>query len=144
MVKELLDKVRVSFDYDETLSEPHIRMYAEELIERGVEVWIVTSRSDTPEHIQRFRVRPESWGKINSDIDEDAKELGIPSERVIFTDFSPKYKFLENKNFLWHLDNDNVETEEINEFLIPGMGINCWDEPDWKEKCEKILKEKGI
>jgi len=37
---------KVVFDYDDTLSIPSIQEYAKMLIEKDVEVWIVTSRFD--------------------------------------------------------------------------------------------------
>ena len=35
---------KVSFDFDNTLDFEHIQMYAKNLIEKKIEVWIVTSR----------------------------------------------------------------------------------------------------
>jgi len=38
---------KVSFDFDGTIVVDTIKAYAKELIDRGFEVWIVTSRWDT-------------------------------------------------------------------------------------------------
>ena len=38
---------RVSFDMDSTLDIPSIQEYAKMLVEKGIEVWIVTSRYDS-------------------------------------------------------------------------------------------------
>lgn len=37
--------MKVSFDFDGTLEPPIVQQYAKELIEKGIEVWVVTSRS---------------------------------------------------------------------------------------------------
>lgn len=36
--------MKVSFDFDDTLSKPKVQEYAKELINRGIEVYIVTAR----------------------------------------------------------------------------------------------------
>ena len=49
--------MKVSFDWDGTLEIMHVQEYAKELIERGIEVWIVTSRFSDDE---KFR----SWASV--------------------------------------------------------------------------------
>jgi len=41
-----MDKKIVTFDFDATLSRPDVQEYAKELIEKGIDVWVVTARYD--------------------------------------------------------------------------------------------------
>ena len=90
--------MKVSFDFDGTLSETHVQNYARELIERGIEVWIVTSRFENAEKYAEF------FGTIgisydHKDLEEVTKDLGIPKDQIIFTNMSPKEDYL--KDYQW-------------------------------------------
>lgn len=135
---------KVSFDFDGTLAINTIKLYAKDLIDRGIEVWIVTSRFDNQEHIKRFHVSPEFYHKVNYDLNEIAEELGIPKSRIIYTNMISKWKFIKDKEFLWHLDDDWIETDDINKNAKPTKGISCWGTPKWREKCEKIIKKREL
>jgi len=54
-----------------------------------------------------------------------------------------KWRFLKAKGFLWHLDDDWIENDEINQNAKPIKGINCWGTPNWRQKCEKIIEQRG-
>lgn len=104
---------RVSFDFDRTLSRKDVQSYAKDLIAKGVEVWILTSRFENPQHY--------SWWETNKDINHNdlfavAQELGIPKSRIMFTNMEEKWLFF-NRNkrleFLFHLDDDPVELGAI-------------------------------
>lgn len=134
-------KGKVSFDFDSTLDKPEVQKYAKNLINRGYEVWIVTSRFDdkniTDEHPSWMK-KGNFW-KDNNDLREVAEKVGIPSERIVYTNMKSKSTFLKGKDFIFHLDDDEVELEEIEK--IPNtVGVNVWDNPQWKEECENILK----
>lgn len=124
-------KKRVTFDFDGTLDMKHVQEYAKSLMERGVEVWICTSRFEPGyEHEWGWK----EWS--NADVEQVAEELGI--KKVIYTNMVDKWEMLENNDIIWHLDNDNIEIEIMNENSnIKGVLI----EEGWKEKCEKILFE---
>ena len=94
--------VKISFDFDSTLSIDSVQVLAMKLIKEGHEVWIVTSR---------FEQCDSSNNKINnSDLFEVADEVGIKREHIFFCNMVDKYEFFkENGDFLWHLDDDDVE-----------------------------------
>ena len=119
--------MRVSFDFDFTLSRPVVQKYARELISRGYELWIVTSR---PLIID------------NTDLLEVARTLGIPKERIVFTTFGPKSEPMLEINPIFHLDDDPIELEGINS-LTQTKGVSCWNNTSWKGKCERILNLSG-
>lgn len=116
---------KLSFDYDETLDNEIVQKYVKFLIEKEYDIHIVTSR-------------PINWQWDNSDVYETAEKLNIKRENIHFTNFVPKYKFFENEDFLFHLDNDNIEILEINNFTKT-KGILY--EQDWLESCNELIKE---
>jgi len=131
--------LRVSFDFDETLSREHVQSYARELVERGIEVWIVTSRFGDDERYKSFFQTTTPVDLTNKDLFETAARLGIPKERIHFTDMDDKWPFLKYWNdFLWHLDDDWVENRNILRYTktkaISSIGAN------WKSKCERLIR----
>lgn len=140
--KRILNKTKVSFDFDGTLAEKHVQEYARELIERGFEVWIVTSRFGDDTKYKKFFQTTTNVDLVNDDLWDVAKKLNIPKERIHFTDMEDKWRFLKDKNFAWHLDDDWVENRLIlNNAKI--AAINVWGNNSWKIKCERIIKRKG-
>lgn len=127
--------MRVSFDFDSTLSRKVIQDYAKELINDKVEVWICTSRPSDEKAL-------ELWKSIgyNEDIFKVAKELKIPKDKIIFTNYHNKIDFLRDKGFIWHLDDDVIELSFFKGEKV--IGISCYKNVTWKDKCKKLLKLK--
>ena len=127
---------KISFDFDSTLDTEYIQKYAHELMLQGYDIHIVTSR-------------PENWAQSwtlsgnkyilwnNNDLREVAKSLGIKDENIHFTGYDNKYKFFENEDFIFHLDDDWSEIDEINSFTKT-KGI-LFDN-NWEENCNELLK----
>jgi hypothetical protein len=97
-----MKKMKVSFDFDDTLSTERIQEIAKLFVERGYDVYITTAR------------RKHSYFYNNDIVFETAKKVGIKKENITFTDSEDKFKFL--KEFDLHFDNDEDEIELINEF----------------------------
>ena len=96
---------KVSFDFDNTLSRTCIQAMARVFIAEGYDVWIVTAR----------QYASAGWiYHSNLDLYDVAEELGIPEEKIIFTNMEPKYLFFEDKDFAYHFDDLPIEIEEIN------------------------------
>ena len=122
---------KVSFDFDATLSEPFVQDYAKMIIERGVEVWIVTARHPD-DHMDNI------YGK-NRDLFNVAKKLGIREERIVFTELKPKYIFFKtNDDFTWHLDDKAEELTAIN-VHTKVKGVWVLDKRTWMGTCERLL-----
>lgn len=135
--------IRVSFDFDGTLERESVQKYAKELVERGHEVWIVTSRFGDDERYKSFFQTTTPVGLTNKDLFEIVNSLGIPNERVHFTDMDDKWPFLKFfGDFLWHLDDDWIENRDIlkntKTKAISSIGAN------WKSKCERLIKKKML
>lgn len=93
--------MKISFDYDGTLSEAQMQRLAKRFIESGHEVWITTSRA----------LRGRLMELHNVDVFELAKNLGI-KRQIQFTNYEEKYKFLED--FDIHFDDSKAEVNLIN------------------------------
>jgi hypothetical protein len=135
--------IKVSFDFDGTLERESVQRYAKELVDRGHEVWIVTSRFGDDEKYKTFFMTTVPVGLTNADLFEIASTLGIPRERIHFTEMDNKWPFMKYyQEFLWHLDDDWVENKEIlrntKTKAINSLGAN------WKGKCERIIKKKML
>jgi hypothetical protein len=75
-------KLKIAFDFDDTLTEPVMFALAQLLIRKGHDVWIMTARYDS---------------EYNVDLHKAAKELGIVN-KIIYTDCEEKRDFfLQNK-----------------------------------------------
>jgi len=122
--------MKVSFDFDGTLNTPEGKQFAIELIQRGVEVIIVTSRH-TKDFANQHYV---NFNHFNDDIFEMMKELGI--KEVFFTSHADKSETIDQHNVVWHLDNDDFEIDMINQDCKT-KGILFFG--GWKEECEKLL-----
>lgn len=127
-------KQKVSFDFDGTLEHSNVQEYAKELIENGIEVWVVTTRWDE-NHKHKY---PKN--ATLDDLWEVVDRLGIPRHHVRFTCMEWKWTYLDGTNFAWHLD-DNIE--EFQHAKKMGCTIPMIDvvESNWKEECEAYLNK---
>jgi len=123
-------KLKVSFDFDSTLSKIEIQEYALSLIENGIEVHIVTDRFE----------ETSNCAYSNDYLFDVAKKLGICKDNIHFMNMTDKYKFFIKKtDFIWHLDDDDIAMEFIND-ETDVMCIHNDITIDWKEICNKVLK----
>jgi hypothetical protein len=135
---------KVSFDFDDTLGHnKEVQDYAEELVSRGVDVHIVTSRYDsvdkyTEETLKKFGIK--NLEKEHNYLFEVADRIGIKRENIHFTNMTLKYGFFkENKDFIFHLDDNDVELRHISSHTkTKGVDVFLYD---WKEFCEYILNK---
>jgi hypothetical protein len=128
---------KVSFDFDSTLSREDVQEFASELINLGFDVWIVTSR------FSNEIGEKNNWPwiiKNNQELYDVCDKLNILRENIVFTCMVDKIDFLKDKDFLFHLDDDELELEFIEESGDSCQGV--WVElKDWKEKCKEICKK---
>ena len=130
--------MKVSFDFDGTLSEPYVQEYARILVEEGIEVWIVTSRFENADKYKEFFGTP-TLEYNHSDLWQVANEIGISLENIHFTNMTEKSEFLKDRDFIWHLDDDYIENRAIpRDAKIPSISVSG----NWKSKCERLL-DKG-
>ena len=137
LIENIKDKnMKVSFDFDGTLSKKKIQSYAKSLIKRGYDVRITTARYDEDnKHLWATNPTNECLYKVVDD-------LKIPRKNIQFMNMKDKASYFKNNpDFLFHLDDDWLELAEIRKFTnVPA--INCFGNENWKEECEKALKNK--
>ena len=101
-----------------------------ELIDSGIDVWILTTRYPPETNDNHFR--------NNKIVFETAVQLGIPKEKIVFTSWAWKYNWLnENPDVILHLDDNFSEMVK--------MLKNCKTIPisvhgNWFHKIKRILK----
>lgn len=128
--------MKVSFDFDSTLSRKDVQVFAKQLVDEGHEVWIVTSRFDDESAMSK------NWHWIkgqNQRLFDVANECGIKMENIKFTCMESKSIFIKDKGFIFHLDDDDIELMEILESKDKCRPIHV-DHFEWKETCRNILK----
>lgn len=127
----------VAFDFDQTLTRLCVQKYAEELINRGLSVYVLTYRYHMTHFHNYGDLYPESEG--HNDLWPIIDKIGIPRENVIFTNCQPKSKWLEYSRVIWLLDDDVRVMEDLK------RNKNCKTIPiqskgNFKSKCERLLK----
>ena len=133
----------VSFDFDSTLSLQSVQDYAESLLNKGYEVWIITSR--LPDGSDPKWKMHGMWVPIdNSDLFEVSDRLGIKREHIVFTSHELKSEKINELGipFIFHLDDDWVELNHINR-ETKTKGVSCFGTSGWKQKCNKFLISKN-
>jgi len=142
---------KVSFDFDDCLKDLAIvQDYCKQLLLRpDVEVWIVTSRPKDPEAFFRARCTPEefaeTWGDHqiwtnNEDLYPMADVLGIPRDRIVFTNGQIKAYWFQQfgHDFVWHLDNNRSEIGSI-AAMTKVVPLSCVGGRQFIHKGNKLL-----
>ncbi|MGL4584269.1 MAG: hypothetical protein ACRCVU_14970 [Flavobacterium sp.] len=122
--------MRVSFDFDGTLTEPLIEQYAKELVMKGISVFIVTGRYNELLCVMHGI-------NANDDLFDLADKIGIVHKHIIFTNRADKSYTIGGSGLVWHLDDDLNALNDINRYSdVKGIWIG---NDDWKEKCEELI-----
>jgi len=128
--------MKVSFDYDGTLTREMVQLYAAELVRRGVEVWICTFRYDDEHKKQQHKTLN------NKEIFTLASKIGIKKDHIIFTNYQQKWGFLKDRDFVWHLDDDPNMLQNIADNT--DIGVVYVELPAWMGKCERLLAKNKL
>lgn len=135
--------VKVSFDFDSTLSTEEVQEYAKELISRGIDVWVVTTRWDENHKHKYFHKGSKQIENAHKELWEIVDRLGIPRWKVRFTNMEWKHKYLTGAGFLWHLDDNREEiTEAVDSRAADMPYMILVEEENWKEQCDGFLNKK--
>jgi hypothetical protein len=124
--------MKVSFDFDNTLSRKDVQEYAAELIADGIEVWVVTTRWDE-NHKHKYIFNPTL-----DDLWEVVDRLGIPRHHVRFTCMEWKYTYLDKTSFIWHLDDNPEELSKAKTFGCSVPMVSSEDN-GWMLQCDKLI-----
>lgn len=129
--------MKISFDFDGTLSKKKVQFFAAKLILEGHEVWVHTTRSNE-ENQPFWIINGVKQKRYNDDLFQVTNRLGIPKERIIFTNQKFSFEFMNKKNFVMHLDDDWLEIKELLNTDV--KGISVFNNPNWQEEAEKLLR----
>ena len=130
--------MKVSFDFDSTLSRRDVQEYAKSLVNSNHDVWIVTSRCATEPALAK------GWWwveKQNQELYDVADSVGIPRDKIVFTEHVDKIIYLNGKEFVFHLDDDVEELIAIMQSGDLCKPINV-EHMDWEQDCNKLLNLK--
>lgn len=105
--------MKISFDFDGTLSRFEVQEIAKVLIQKKHDIWIVTSRYD-----EENKYLYEIPNATHDDLYQAAEYIGISKNKIIFTNMEYKAKVLEQNNFDVHFDDNE---EEITAALAFGI-----------------------
>jgi len=120
--------MNISFDFDNTLSKPDVQDFVRYCMDKRFTIWVITARSGS------------LYDTHNRDLYNVVTELNIEPTKVIFMNHVDKYNFLLNKDFIFHLDDDFIEVELINE-NTQTLGVYKHPSVDWEEICWGRIKE---
>lgn len=127
--------MKVSFDFDGTLEQKEVQDYAKQLLEEGIEVWVVTTRWDE-NHKHKY-----PHNATLDDLWEVVDRIGIPRHQVRFTCMEWKHKYLNGTQFVWHLDDNEEEYYKARQnggCNVPMINVTSYY---WKDKCEELLRD---
>jgi len=127
--------MKVSIDFDGTMTRQDVQEFCKELINMGVEVWVCTYRTKEYND-EMFKIVDKST-PANSDLYEVTDSLGIPRERILFTEMDLKSKFLTD-DFIFHLDDDYTVVYDLRaNSKVPCVSVF---KSAYKNKCLRLLK----
>jgi hypothetical protein len=105
--------MKISFDYDGTLADFKIQELAKSFVAAGHDVWVLTSRFDDAAFDENGKVIGH-YGH-NMDIRRVCDRVGIPNDKVLFTNGKLKKDTYFKHNFDIHYDDLVEEVDAINE-----------------------------
>ena len=126
--------MKMSFDFDDTLDRFDVQAFANSLVNKGHDVWIVTSRYNTEGALIN------GWPWIegqNEVVYKVAEDVGIKRENIVFTNYKDKIDYLAGKGFVFHLDDSADELMKIYESDDPCYPMNV----DWMAWREDLIKK---
>ena len=97
--QKAVDPKKVSFDFDDTLTQRKWQLKAMQLKDEGYTVYIVTRRQSS----------------ASAEVYKIADEIGIPHSRVYFTNGKMKWETIKRLGIGKHYDNNEDEIRLINE-----------------------------
>lgn len=106
-------KLRISFDFDSTLSKRIVQEMAKRYVAAGDDVYITTTRL---EYLEGMDVKFK-----NTTLFKIAEEVGIPKENIRFTNYEDKVGYLTD--FDIHFDDDSYEIDLITRSKSKCMGV---------------------
>ena len=130
-----MDLKKYSFDFDGTLEddfygEPNnqkeeVQGICKNLVKSGQDVYIIT---------KRFGETYKDYGKKNEHVEvyKLAEELGIPKDKVYFTDRDMKVGRIKQLGINVHFENSELEVNHIRA-VTPDIVVVHVENPNWQD-----------
>ena len=125
---EEINRPKLALDFDDTLSRRRIEDLAHRFKDR-YELWIITTRYEDPADYLKYR-NHKVPDNVHVLLFAAAKRLGIPKERIKFTNFTRKADTLNEYGIDVLLDDNREEAVAIGEKGYDIHVKNSW-EPDF-------------
>lgn len=127
-------KMKVSFDFDGTLTRLDVQRYARLLNRMGLEIHIVTARHKA--HDLDKNDHQDLWMVAN--------KVGILDRNVHFLNCADKSKFFikEDNDFIFHVDDNWFTVDDINEHT--DVTSVCVLDEGWLMKCDELIKDNPL
>ena len=132
--------MKVSFDFDSTLSRRDVQLFAKELVAEGHEVWIVTSRQSNEDAALADPWMKDRVIRSNKKLFRVADNVGIKREHIVFCNFAVKLASIAGQGFTFHLDDDPDELVEILFSTDACKAINV-EHSEWEMDCRNIINK---
>lgn len=126
------NKVKISFDFDSTLDHAEVQAVAKELIEKGYNVCILTTRySDVTKY---------HFPATNADLFKVAETLGI--KEINFTEYRWKFEVIDSLGITIHVDDNwRDEVHPINDACkARAVAFDSWNK-EWIDELHKEISE---
>lgn len=126
--------MKVSFDFDGTLTRLDVQRYARLLSKMGIEIHIVTARHQT--HDLNKNDHEDLWRVAN--------KIGIFDENIHFLNCADKSKFFikQDSDFIFHVDDNWFTVDDINEHT--DVISICVLDDGWVMKCDELIKDNPL
>ena len=130
--------LKISVDFDNTLSRKDVQEYISELLSLGVEVYVTTARYDDL-NAYKYTNNPG-----NEDLWNILKKLNIDFKKVRFTLMEYKINYLQGTPIVWHLDDLYEEYFKFKYSKNKTFKMIIVNTSNWKFKCSRLLIEKSL
>lgn len=126
-----MEKIKVSFDFDGTLTRSDVQRFVKYLNHTDeLEIHITTSRS----------LDNDMYDNDHIDLFEVAEKLKISKDNIHFLDYKDKAIFFQyNSDFHFHLDDCWIEIDQINKYTDV-IGV-CVLDKRWRPKCSDLINK---
>jgi hypothetical protein len=127
--------MKISFDFDETLDIGYVQDLAKSLVDAGNDVWVLTSRCGGD--VRREDGTVFGYAEHAKDMVEVCEKVGIPLDKVLYTNGAYKYQWVLDHKIDLHFDNMEDEVEKI--FLNGGNAMLVTDQ--WQSIKSRIFRD---
>ncbi len=128
-------KLKVSFDYDGTLTRDEVKQYAIELLQRGISIDIHSRRSQN----DHFPTEHDDILHFGGSLMKYSRNQAMVEVHLCGMD---KVRKIVESGLIWHLDDEKWEVDMINHKrgLHGPYALHYKVGTDFRSECDRLLK----